>query len=107
LAAGARTSSKKSSAESCDFIRHHRNQFREKAIGDEYLQSVDEVAVACRTSCSFAGFRGSGLNGHVGHVGYARTAQLFGVLPSLSGGFLLLFRVTVVRLGQINLLKTI
>jgi hypothetical protein len=31
---------------------------------------------------------------------------LFGILPSFSGGFLLLFRMTVVRLGQSNLLNT-
>src|SRR5580700_6054082 len=63
----------------------------------------------CRTDqawrvapCSVPLFRGRRVDRH---VRCRRTAQLFGILPSLSGGFLLLFRVTVVRFGQINLLK--
>jgi hypothetical protein len=41
------------------------------------------------------------------YVGHRRTAQLFGFLPRFSGSFLLLLRVTVVRLGQMTLLKAI
>jgi hypothetical protein len=57
-----------------------------------------------RAMRSFRRFRGRGV---CRNLLRRRAPCLFGILPSFSGGFLLLFRVTVVRLGQINLLKSI
>jgi hypothetical protein len=46
-----------------------------------------------------------GFNGCIGYIGYGGAPYLLGILPSFSGSLLLLFSVTVIRLGQMNLLN--
>jgi hypothetical protein len=46
-----------------------------------------------------------GYIGYVGYIRYGGAPYLLGILPSFSGSLLLLFSVTVIRLGQLNLLN--
>jgi hypothetical protein len=83
----------------------------------EDLACAPRPSMARRTQCScnwlggqrFDGYMGYigyvGYIGCVGYIGYGGAPYLLGILPSFSGSLLLLFSVTVIRLGQMNLLN--